>query len=962
MSNQVHVLEHDEAEREIAGNAPLLLTDATMLWEVTAGHVNVFAVVLAQGEPAGERQYLCRVDTGALLMGCAAPEGAPSLVAVGAVGTRVRQLPIEHVRAMAADEALNAALGAKINDWVQSLTSGVARGAPPRTALRLEPGREVRLRANASVTPSKVLWIETPPVECLYQGTVPVSLNREERLFPLAGQGWLQSPVPVAMRGLPIETAVSDPRLWTGLAAFHAAVLACAAINGAAAAQAERERLELKHRSEVAHTREMIRDLATSARVQSEDGAADEFGHDPLLNAFLVIGTELGVPIRAPQNQTDRSLSEPVNAIARASGLRVRRVKLAGPWWTNDAGPLLSYRADDERPVALLWTSKGYVQVDPQHGERVLITASNHHQLAGFAYSTYRSFPARSLSLRGLMEFGLRGTGSDWGVVITLGVLGSLAGLFVPVATGWIVSDVIPTAGRQQLWLLVMALIANAIAMAMFEFVQSIAMLRIESRMDGTVEAGVWDRLLQLPASFFRQFAAGDLTMRAMGIGGIRQTITDAVMSSALSFAFSFVAFGLLFYYDPRLALVATLLFIGVIAATCVAVMIQLPLERRQYELSGRVAALVLQLLTGISRLRVAGAESRALAHWAEQYGRQMRGAYRAQRVSNGLGTLLAVVPVMASVVVFAVVALWPTPSLSVAAFLAFSVAFTQVMGAAIQMSSTISSALDVVPLYERARPILETLPEASAARMEPPDLTGAIEISHVSFRYQAGGRAILDDVSLKIAPGEFVAFVGPSGAGKSTILRLLLGFEVPESGSVYYDREDLQHLNRQAVRRQIGTVFQNSRLSSGDLFRNIVGSAPLTLDDAWEAAKLSGLDEDIKHMPMGMHTVISDGESTLSGGQRQRLMIARAIATKPKILLFDEATSALDNLTQAKVARSLESLNATRIVVAHRVSTIVNADRICVIDGGKIVQQGTYTELAEAPGLFATLIKRQLL
>jgi ABC-type bacteriocin/lantibiotic exporter with double-glycine peptidase domain len=256
----------------------------------------------------------------------------------------------------------------------------------------------------------------------------------------------------------------------------------------------------------------------------------------------------------------------------------------------------------------------------------------------------------------------------------------------------------------------------------------------------------------------------------------------------------------------------------------------------------------------------------------------------------------------------------------------------------------------------------LESLPESFAAKGDPGLLSGRIEISHVSFRYQADGPLVLDDVSMEIRPGQFVAFVGPSGAGKSTILRLLLGFETPEQGSIHFDDEDFAQLDRQAVRRQIGVVFQNSRLVAGDIFRNIIGSAPLTLDDAWEAARLSGLDEDINKMPMGMHTVISEGESTLSGGQRQRLLIARAIVTRPKMLFFDEATSALDNVTQAKVAKSLDSFKATRVVIAHRLSTIMNADRIFVIQRGKIVQQGRYGDLLSEPGLFAELAKRQLI
>jgi ATP-binding cassette subfamily C protein len=263
--------------------------------------------------------------------------------------------------------------------------------------------------------------------------------------------------------------------------------------------------------------------------------------------------------------------------------------------------------------------------------------------------------------------------------------------------------------------------------------------------------------------------------------------------------------------------------------------------------------------------------------------------------------------------------------------------------------------------MFERARPILETLPETSDAKGEPGGLTGNIEISHAFFRYRPDTPLVLRDLSLSVRPGEFVALVGASGCGKSTLFRLLLGFDRLDSGAIHFDGQDLAGMNPQAVRRQIGVVLQNGQLQTGDIFENIAGTRPLTIDDAWAAASLAGLEDDIRAMPMGMHTVISEGGGGLSGGQRQRLMIARAIASRPRILLFDEATSALDNLTQAIVSRSLEQLEATRIVIAHRLSTIVKADRIFVLEAGRVVQSGSYAELIAQEGLFAKLAQRQL-
>jgi len=560
-----------------------------------------------------------------------------------------------------------------------------------------------------------------------------------------------------------------------------------------------------------------------------------------------------------------------------------------------------------------------------------------------------------------VLRFSLTGTAREWVTIMLLGLAAGLLALLIPISTGWIFSRIIPAAERSQLLVIIMALAVNAMVIALFELTQGIAALRLETKMGSSVEAGVWNHLLNLPASFFRQYTAGDLAMRAMGIGHIRQIITNSAMSTLLTFAFSIVSFGLLFYYNVWLALLSLVIFLVIVGVTCVGAWVQLPYERKHYHMRGRAVGIVLQLLTGVSRLRVAGAERRALSYWAKTFSAQTRVGFQAQSVANASATFMATVPIIGSAVIFSAVVLSPSGSMSLATFLAFNAAFTQILIAAVSTSFTVSMILDVVPLYERAKPILEATPEHQRTKRDPGDLTGDIEVSHVSFRYHNEGAPILEDLSLRAAPGEFIALVGPSGAGKSTVLRLLLGFEKPSAGSIYYDREDLAGVDLQAVRRQIGVVLQNSKLTPGDILSNIVGSSTLTLADAWEAAKLSGLAEDIKRMPMGMHTVISEGESTFSGGQRQRLMIARAVAAKPKILLFDEATSALDNVTQAKIAKSLESLKVTRIVVAHRLSTIINADRIYVIQRGKVVQQGNYQELSKQGGVFGELARRQL-
>jgi len=351
---------------------------------------------------------------------------------------------------------------------------------------------------------------------------------------------------------------------------------------------------------------------------------------------------------------------------------------------------------------------------------------------------------------------------------------------------------------------------------------------------------------------------------------------------------------------------------------------------------------------------------------WAREFSRQQQLCIKAVGILNGLTVFNSIFPLAAVAVIFAyhqqLLSVVGAPALTTGEFVAFLAAFSQFLWAALMLSSTLVSALDVVPTYERATPILRSIPEVTDAKATPGKLAGMLEVSHVTFRYKPDTPLVLRDVSIRILPGQFVAIVGASGCGKSTLFRMMLGFEVPESGAIYFDGQDLTGLDIQAVRRQIGVVLQSSRPISGSVFDNIVGSAPLSVQDAWAAARLAGLSTDIERMPMGMHTHLGDGGGSISGGQRQRLMVARAIVGRPRILLFDEATSALDNNTQAVVSQSLESLQATRIVIAHRLSTIMRADNILVMDKGSVVDGGTYDELLSREGIFRDLAKRQMI
>ena len=681
---------------------------------------------------------------------------------------------------------------------------------------------------------------------------------------------------------------------------------------------------------------------------------------DPLVDACRQVLAATGArpgPDMAEDDDPDRRIA----LLARQAGAIHRRVTLEGErWWEADAGPLLAFRLDGA-PVALLpLNGGGYRLTDPADVASSRLDRTAAETLDRRAYMFFRAFPEGSVGLLDLVAFGLHGARRDMARLAVLGLLGGVLALAAPIATAVLVNTVIPSGHRTGLGQLILLLLTAAVGAGAFELTRAIALLRIDTRAQAGVGAAVMQRLLRLPAPFFRDHAAGDLTERVFGVTQMLQLVSNAAQTAVVSWIFSLASFAFLFAVDWRLGLLTGLLVALVVAVTVAANAFRLRLERRTFAVRGDIASRVFQILSGIAKLRANRAEKRAFALWASQFARQKALDLRIRRIANGLEVFNAGYAVLAAICLYA--AVWRlNPGMTAGAFAAFNAAFTQFFIATLTMMAALTASLNAVALYERARPVLQTAPEPSRPQTLQRRLDGAIDLSRVTFRYDPDGPAVLDDVSLSIRPGELVALVGSSGSGKSTLFRILLGFETPEAGAVYYDGQDLAALDLAGVRGQLGVVLQNGKLLPGELYTNIVGSSPLTLDDAWAAARLAGMEADIQAMPMGMHTVIAEGSSVISGGQKQRLMIARAVAARPRILLFDEATSALDNATQAAVAHSIRTLDATRVVIAHRLSTIIDADRIVVMEAGRLVESGTYAELMALDGQFARLASRQL-
>jgi ATP-binding cassette subfamily C protein len=940
------------SEQPLSAGAPLHLDTLAAACIVTQGFVDLFAVPLIHGQPAGGRRHLLRITAGDLLMGLP-PSPDLAIIAVGGLECALRQAPplVPPVHA------------ALLERWISGIAEMAFGAAPAWPDALVETGGEIACNANVRLFAGRgVAWIRPSAgsFQILDGSMTPPLL--EPRGLPLAAGLGVQATEPA--RYIAATTAaIPAEDLPAALARFHVLTMEAIARRGAEFDKASQDRLRAR---EGANAGAVARAVTRLARVAGDASEAmdDAPSMHPVLRAFSAVAKQYGVALPPlPHSVPDQTS---LRQLARQAGFGFRRVLLRDDWWRRENGPLIGRRATDGQPVALLRDRSGRYRMLDQERE-VSVAGAVAADLLPEAIMLYPPLPDRALSLLDIARLALSGARHDLLAILGMSLLGGLFGALVPIATGFLFEWVVPRADLSQLAAVIGGLALAALGAGSFEFVKGVALVRLEARMEGRLQPAVMQRLLGLPVGFFRGFSAGDLTDRVLGVQHMRRMIAGTTVVSLLSAGFALVSFGVILAYSTKLALLAFVVVGFGAVATTVLNIAQLRREREAMEIAGREDGLILQMIQGIAKLRVSASEPRLFGRWADIYTRRRAALVKGQRFANLRATFFGTYPIIASLLLFRFAAGDPAAGpgaatlLGLGAFLAVSTAFGQLLAAVVSGGEALAGILAALPLFERLRPIVTAAPEARLDKADPGPLTGAIELSGVSFRYGPDAPLVLDDVSLRVEPGEFVALVGPSGSGKSTLQRLLLGFETPESGDILYQGRSVASLDTSALRRRIGVVLQNARIMSGSIFENITAGLPYSLDEAWEAARMAGIAEEIEALPMGMHSLLMEGASTLSGGQLQRLIIARALIGKPQVLIFDEATSALDNASQAVVTASVSRLHATRIVIAHRLTTIRDADRIYVLDRGRIVESGSFQDLMAKGGAFAALASRQI-
>ncbi|MDE0523286.1 MAG: ATP-binding cassette domain-containing protein [Boseongicola sp.] len=954
-----------------AGNLPAKLDDSNSVWFIEQGAVNLFLVEFKDGvETAAPQHVLCR-ESGWLLPGVAPDEGRDSkdttlsLIAKGSPGTLLRRLP-----ASSLSEVHPSELATQVDTWLTAITDTLSRFASrvPRPTALAEPGQNQSLATGTLSVRRGVVWVSAPPcgaglyMDIVDRAEIDEAAGTDELFIPLTRTSWFTIIDAATLSGKSTEELARQETLLQELATFHKVAFLLERFNRRLAvvddANLERAMTRSRRTAETAARQRLfnVYDLPVDRDSDVEDTA--------LADALQVIGRREGIEFKVPKRRGPSDSAVGLVDILDASGVRARRVRLRqeDKWWRGDSNAMLAFRAEDGEPVALLpgWFGD-YRQIDPKNKRGVQVTADRAKALMDEAWMFYRPFPPEAVKLADMLSIALHGSGADLVRLVIAGLAGGLIKLLPALALGFVATQVAAGGSAGTLHVLAVALAGFGLLGALLHLLQSTAMMRLEGRSLTRLEAALWDRFMRLPPNILHRRSAGDLATSGMTFQNLRDGVQGVVADSLLSVVFLLPVMGLIFYYNATLGVIALVFGLASLLYTVALGLCQVSPYGEMIRASRHVAGRLFQIVGGIAKLRVEAAEGSAFAIWAQDYREQKRAEIKVNSLEGHSHAFAAALPFLAGgVMLFAVAT--GDGSVGVSEFLVVYLVFITFQSAIARLGESFGTIAAALPAFEQMRPLLAAVPKADVDGEPVEFLGGDILFDRISFRYDPDGPLILDDVYIHARPGEFVAIAGESGSGKSTLFRLALGIDQPIAGAVYYDGRDLRHLNLKQVRRKIGVVPQSVGLHPNDLWDNLVSHREgVEVEDVWKAIRTAEVEDEIRGMPMGLMTMVGTSGSVLSGGERQRVMISRSVIGSPRILLLDEATNWLDNENQANVMHNLAALTSTRLVIAHRLSTLEQADCIHVLQAGKVVQKGSFNELMEVDGAFRELVRRQI-
>lgn len=836
----------------------------------------------------------------------------------------------------------------------------------PNEELSLARGEIVAISKQNSHQP-RLIQVKKGTVS--FCGIESILLNEGDFCF-LDPAVWLQA---AQSEGAVLMTIVDAADLgflqscWKGLCKLNLCIVSLIRHLMLEQEQKDYRMILLKEQSQA----EQIDDALRKIDVISGKATMRVAGRTPLLKACNIIGNKIQQLFILPPVSRPGTFSQQVYEIAVASDVSFRQVILETNWWKEEHGPLLGVIKNDHlKPIALISTGGKYRIHEPDDGSQERpIDQKKAEEISPLSWMFYRSFPRKAiLSIKDVFNFCSFGRKQDYVTIGLSSLIGVILGLATPFATKILFDQVIPFLDKALFWEILSALAIIITSTTFIFLTREYTVLRMQNLINHDLDTSLWQRLLSLPAKFFKRYHCGDLIQRLTSLQELRKALSTQLIRIVLNLIFSVFFLGIMIYFSPLLSLVGVSIVILGLIPTSIFLFLSKKWAVKYQELQGKITGKVIEIIFGLSKIRTNAAETNILNCWAQDMAEAQTLRLKIGNASVNIRVVTATIDILKYLLIFvAAIALIDVegitteqPRLTIGDYIAFATALASFSAAFVDFSNITIDIVMLQPFWNRLKIFLDEHPEVGENRINPYQLKGDIFIEHLSFRYVQNTPFIYEDLSLHIRPGEFVAFVGPSGCGKSTLLRLIIGFETPERGSVYYDSMNLTSLNLRLVRRQMGVILQNSAIIDGSIRDNILVGTTATDEEIAEAIHLAGMEPLIKQLPMGLQTYVTVGGATLSAGERQRILLARTFLQKPSMMLWDEATNFLDEESQRYVMDNLEKLDATRIVIAHRTSAIKNADRIYVIDQGRIIDSGSYDILSKRCEFFNSLASQQ--